>query len=453
FQKPEMSTGNISTVNTEFILIGFPGLEGYQHWLTIPFSVMYILAIVGNSLLICIIKLEANLHTPMYTLLCVLAMVDIGLCTSTIPKMLQIFWQKACSISFEGCFTQMFFIHVMSSLESSTLAVMAYDRTRAMSAVNVSSVRPAGFVLIGFPGLDSVQQWLSIPFTIMFIFALAANSIIVFVVKHEQALHTPMYFFLSVLAVVDIGLCTTILPNMLHIFRHNPSFISFEACFIQMFFIYFFTSLESSILVVMAYDRYVAICNPLRYTSILSTAFLGKIFSVFIIRGFILTALIPIFASMLLYCSSNVISHCYCDHMAVAKLACTDITNNSHYGISVAFSILGVDVLFITFTYVMILRVVLKLGSNAARLKAFNTCGSHLFIIMYFYITSLFNFLVYRMGEKVPPHIHVLFAVLYLLVPPVLNPIIYAVKTKEIREAFLKHVLRKKVNPATNIPV
>ncbi|XP_041116083.1 olfactory receptor 52E4-like [Polyodon spathula] len=303
-----MSTGNISTVNTEFILIGFPGLESYQHWLTLPFSVMYILAIVGNILLICIVKLEPNLHTPMYTFLCVLAMVDIGLCTSTIPKMLQMFWQKDSTISFEGCFIQMFSIHFLSSLESSTLAVMAYD-------------------------------------------------------------------------------------------------------------------------------RYVAICNPLLYTTILTNAKMVKIIGVLFARGFILTGLIPTLASMLPYCSANTIQHCFCDHMAVAKLACKDITMNSYYGLSVAFVIAGMDVLFILFTYAVILRAVSKLGSKAARLKAFNTCGSHLFVIMYFYTTMLFTFVTYRIGKNVPPGIHVMFSVLYLLVPPMLNPIVYGVKTKDVHGA------------------
>ncbi|XP_041116081.1 olfactory receptor 52E4-like [Polyodon spathula] len=309
-----MSTGNISTVNTEFILIGFPGLEGYQHWLTIPFSVMYSLAIVGNILLIYIVKLEPNLHSPMYTLLSVLAMVDIGLCTSTIPKMLQIFWQKVTSISFEGCFSQMFFIHVLSSLESSTLAVMAYD-------------------------------------------------------------------------------------------------------------------------------RYVAIYNPLLYTTILTTSKIAKILGALFVRCFILAGLVPVLASMLPYCSANAIQHCFCDHMAVAKLACKDITMNSYYGLTAAFVIMGTDVLFILFTYVMILRAVSKLGSKAARLKAFNTCGSHLFVILYFYTTMLFTFVTYRFGKNIPPRIHVMFAVLYLLVPPMLNPIVYGVRTKEIRETVMKEIL------------
>ncbi|KAK6486440.1 olfactory receptor 52E4-like, partial [Huso huso] len=445
-QKPEMSTGNISAVNTEFILIGFPGLEGYQHWLTIPFSVMYILAIVGNIFLICIIKLEPNLHTPMYTFLCVLAMVDIGLCTSTIPKMLQIFWQKACSISFEGCFIQMFFIHFLSSMESSTLAVMAYDRKPEMSTGNISTVNTE-FILIGFPGLEGYQHWLTIPFSVMYILAIVGNIFLICIIKLEPNLHTPMYTLLCVLATVDIGLCTSTIPKMLQIFWQKVCSISFEGCFIQMFFIHVMSSLESSTLAVMAYDRYVAIYNPLHYTSILTKAKMAKIMGVLFTRCFILAGLVPVLASMLPYCSANTIQHCFCDHMAVAKLACKDITMNSYYGLTAAFVIMGMDVLFILFTYVMILRAVSKLGSKAAWVKAFNTCGSHLFVILYFYTTMLFTFVTYRFGKNVPPRIHVMFAVLYLLVPPMLNPIVYGVRTKEIRQGFRKLFLRNKINP------
>uniref|UniRef100_A0A8C4RW10 Olfactory receptor n=1 Tax=Erpetoichthys calabaricus TaxID=27687 RepID=A0A8C4RW10_ERPCA len=307
-----------------------------------------------------------------------------------------------------------------------------------MQVGNISSLRPAEFVLLGFPGMDSYQHWLSIPFTVMYLLAVAANFIIIFLVRLEKNLHSPMYLFLCLLALVDLGLCTSTLPKMLHIFFLNEKRITFEGCFVQMFCIHFFSSLESSILVIMAYDRYVAIYNPLRYTSILSNKFVAKTFSAFLIRGFILTGLIPTLASRLPYCATNTISHCYCDHMAVVKLACSDISMNSYYGLFVAFSILGLDVIFITFTYVMILRTVLKLGSKSAQLKAFHTCGSHLFVILYFYITSLFTFLVYRIGQSVPPQIHII--VLYLLLPSCFNPIIYGVRTKEIREQILQKI-------------
>ncbi|MBN3297262.1 O52D1 protein, partial [Amia calva] len=299
---------------------------------------------------------------------------------------------------------------------------------------------------MGFPGIEHLQHWLSIPFTVLYIMALVGNSTIILVVIFEQRLHTPMYVFLSMLAFVDIGLCTAVLPKILEILWFNSNDISFKGCFIQMFFIYMFATLESSILVMMAYDRYVAIYNPLHYAAILSKTLMGKIFVAFFIRDLVLTGLVPTFASRLPYCSSVSIPHCYCDHMAVAKLACTNIIMNSNYGLSVALILAGLDLVCIGFSYIMIFRAVLKLGSKGAHLKALNTCGSHLFVIMYFYITSLFNYLVYRFGKDVPVHVHSIFAVLYLLIPPVLNPMVYAVRTKEIRHAFLKLFLPSKID-------
>nr|XP_006628033.1 PREDICTED: olfactory receptor 52D1-like [Lepisosteus oculatus] len=318
-----------------------------------------------------------------------------------------------------------------------------------MPAVNTSSLHPAVFILMGFPGIEHLQHWLSVPFTVLYITALTANSILILVVTLEKSLHSPMYLFLCMLAMVDIGLCTCTLPKVLEVLWLNKN-ISFEGCFIQMFFIYSFASLESSILVMMAYDRYIAIYNPLRYTTILSRTLIAKIFFSFLIRDVILTGLIPIFASRLPYCSTNVVPHCYCDHMAVAKLACANIIMNSYYGLAAAFSIAGFDFVLIIFSYIMIFRAVLKLGTKGARLKALNTCGSHLVVIMYFYISTIFNYVVYRFGNEIPVHVHNIFSVLCLLIPPVLNPIVYAVRTKEIRQAFQKHFLRRTIKPKIN---
>nr|XP_006628034.1 PREDICTED: olfactory receptor 52E4-like [Lepisosteus oculatus] len=314
-----------------------------------------------------------------------------------------------------------------------------------MPAVNTSSLHPAVFILMGFPGIEHLQHWLSVPFTVLYITALAANSILILVIRLEKSLHSPMYLFLCMLAMVDIGLCTSTLPKVLEVLWLDNKDISFEGCFIQMFFIYIFAALESSVLVMMAYDRYIAIYNPLRYTAILSQTRIAKMLVAFLIRDIILPGLIPTLASRLPYCSSNIIPHCYCDHMAVVKLACANIIMNSYYGLSVAFSIAGFDFVLIIFSYIMIFRAVLKLGSKGARLKALNTCGSHLVVIMYFYITSIFNYVVYRFGNEIPVHVHNIFSVLCLLIPPVLNPIVYAVRTREIRQAFQKHFLKRTV--------
>ncbi|XP_028656830.2 olfactory receptor 52N2-like [Erpetoichthys calabaricus] len=302
------------------------------------------------------------------------------------------------------------------------------------------------FFLTGFPGLEAHHHWLSIPFIVMYCIAVVANSTLIYIIKNEQNLHMPMYILLSVLAVTDIGLCTSTIPKMLEILLYNVRAISFQACFLQMFFISYFCALESSILVVMSYDRYVAICNPLRYTSILTTACIAKILLVYILRCVILIGVIPIMASKLLYCSSTIVAQSYCDHMNVAKLACADITINNYYGLSVDFLIAGMDLICIAFSYIMIIRAVLKLSTTQARIKVFSTCGSHIFIILYSYISGICNYLAYRFNKNIPNYLTVVSSVLYLIIPPVLNPIIYGVRTKEIREGFIKHLLGKANN-------
>ncbi|XP_028656837.1 olfactory receptor 52E4-like [Erpetoichthys calabaricus] len=314
-----------------------------------------------------------------------------------------------------------------------------------MSSVNTSYLHPKEFILIGFPGMENYQTWISIPFCVMCISALVANVLIIYIIKVNESLHNPMCVLLAALSVVDLALCSLAL-QILKIFWFNQRAIAFEACLFQMFCVHFFSSLESSILAIMAYDRYVAIYNPLRYMSILSYRFLAQVFLSLLLRDLILFGLLPIFASRLPFCSSNVIQHCYCDHMGIAKLACTDISLNNALGLLAISCIFGLDVIFIIFSYALILRSVLKVGSKNALRKALNTCGSHLFVILYFYTTLLFSLLVYRSGQKVQPEIHIMFAVLYLLVPPVLNPLVYAIRTKEIRHAFLRIVWTKKVN-------
>ncbi|XP_039602311.1 olfactory receptor 52E4-like [Polypterus senegalus] len=316
-----------------------------------------------------------------------------------------------------------------------------------MSAENMTYLRPKEFILIGFPGMENYQTWISIPFCAMYVLALVANVLIIYIVKVNHNLHNPMYVLLATLSLVDLALCSLTI-QILKIFWFNDRAIAFEACLFQMFCVHFLSSLESSILAIMAYDRYVAIYNPLRYMSILSYKFLAQVFLSLVMRDVILIGLPTIFASRLPFCSSNVIQHCYCDHMGIAKLACTDISMNSSLGLVAISCIFGLDVIFIIFSYALILRSVLKVGSKDALRKALNTCGSHLFVILYFYTTLLFSLLVYRTGMKVLPQIHVMFAVLYLLVPPVLNPLVYAVRTKEIRHAFLKIVFNKKIAQA-----
>nr|XP_006111350.1 olfactory receptor 52R1-like [Pelodiscus sinensis] len=296
---------------------------------------------------------------------------------------------------------------------------------------------PSSFILLGIPGLETAHVWISIPFCITYAIAILGNFAILFIVKRETKLHEPMYYFLCMLAITDLVLSTSILPKMLAIFWFNSREILFNACLMQMYFIHCFTALESGILSAMALDRYVAICHPLRHSTILSNPVVAKIGFAVMFRSCTFTMPYPFLDRRLTYCRTNIIPHSYCEHIAVAKLACADIRVNNYYGLFVVFSVMGVDIIFITVSYVLILRAIFSLPTKDARLKTFGTCISHLCVILSFYIPSLFSFLAHRFGHNIPLNFHILLANVYLLVPPMLNPIIYGVRTKQIRDRLL----------------
>ncbi|XP_028656844.2 olfactory receptor 51E1-like [Erpetoichthys calabaricus] len=197
-----------------------------------------------------------------------------------------------------------------------------------MSAVNSTKE----FILTGLSGIERYQAWISIPFCAIYVLAVVANVLIIYIVKVNHSLHNPMYVLLAALSLVDLAM-SSLTIQILKIFWFNQRAIAFEACLFQMFCVYFLSSLESSILAIMAYDRYVAIYYPLRYMSILSYRFLAKLILSHFFRDLILIGLLAILASRLPFCSSNIIPHCYCDHIGVVKLACTDISINNYLGL------------------------------------------------------------------------------------------------------------------------
>ncbi|XP_024075917.2 olfactory receptor 52R1-like [Terrapene carolina triunguis] len=297
---------------------------------------------------------------------------------------------------------------------------------------------PTTFILQGIPGLEAAHVWMSIPFCTMYAIAILGNFTILFIVKREPSLHGPMYYFLCMLAITDLVLSTSILPKMLSIFWFYSREINFSACLTQMYFILSFFAIESGILVAMAFDRYIAICDPLRHSTILTNPVVAKIGLTVVLRGVMLVLPYPFLARSWPYCRTNIIPHTYCEHIAVVKLACADISLSSYYSLSVASLVIGMDVFFIAVSYTQIIRAIFSLPTKDARLKTFGTCSSHLCVILAFYIPHLFSALAQRFGHNVALHLRVLMANMYLLVPPMLNPIIYGAKTQQIWDRLLQ---------------
>ncbi|XP_007533537.2 olfactory receptor 51G2-like [Erinaceus europaeus] len=294
------------------------------------------------------------------------------------------------------------------------------------------------FFLAGLPGLEAVYAWLSVPLCAMYVASVAGNSLILWVVRSEPSLHQPMYYFLSMLAVTDLGLSASTLPTMLAIYALGITEVAVEVCLAQLFFIHTFSIMESSVLLTMAFDRFVAISNPLRYGTILTGPRIAGLGGAIVARSVSLHIPAPIMLKKLPYCRRGQLSHSYCLHPDVMKLACADTRINSAYGLFVVLSTLGTDSVLIVLSYGLILRTVLSIASKTERLKALNTCVSHICAVLLFYIPMIGLSMIHRFGRRASPYSRLLLSYLHFLTPPVLNPVVYTIKTKQIRLRIMR---------------
>ncbi|XP_017388310.1 olfactory receptor 51A7-like [Cebus imitator] len=305
-----------------------------------------------------------------------------------------------------------------------------------MFLLNTSDVEVSTFLLIGIPGLEHAHIWISIPICLMYLMAILANCTILFVIRTEHSLQEPMFYFLSMLALSDLGLSFSSLPTMLRIFLFNNMGISVDACIAQEFFIHGFTDMESSVLLIMSFDRFVAIRNPLRYRSILTSFRVLQIGLAFAIKSILLVLPLPFTLKRLRYCNKRLLSHSYCLHQDIMKLACSDNRVNFYYGLFVALCIM-LDSGFVAMSYVFILKTVLCIVSHGERLKALNTCVSHICAVLIFYVPIITLATMHRFAMHKSPLAMILIADAFLLVTPLMNPTVYCVKTRQIRVKVL----------------
>ncbi|XP_069325538.1 olfactory receptor 52K1-like [Eulemur rufifrons] len=312
---------------------------------------------------------------------------------------------------------------------------------------NNSHLFPHTFFLAGIPGLTAAHVWISLPFCFMFFLALTGNSVLLFLIRTERSLHQPMFFFLAMLSFVDLVLSLSTLPKMLAIFWFGATAISSYSCLSQMFFIHAFSAMESGVLVAMALDHFVAICNPLRYATILTPVVVAKIGGLVVLRAVGLTVSFPSLAHRLPYCGSHTIAYTYCEQMAVVKLACGATTVDNLYAFAVAV-FLGVgDMTFIGYSYGQIVRTVTHFPSPEARAKAGSTCMAHVCVLLFFYGPGFLSVVMQRFGPPTASAAKVILANIYLLFPPALDPLIYGIKTKQIRERLLTILSPKWIEP------
>ncbi|XP_043927815.1 olfactory receptor 56A5-like [Protopterus annectens] len=314
-----------------------------------------------------------------------------------------------------------------------------------MASFNETDNKNPGFVLNGFPGIQDWKSWLSVLFALLFILTFFGNLTILCIVATEERLHEPMHYFISILAAIDLVPGIALLPKLLVILWFDMKQIQFDECFMQMFIISFSLAMESSLLVLMAYDRYIAVCKPLTYSSIVTDVFMLKNSIFIVIRSFFCILPAPILARALPYCGEMTVQNAYCEYFAVTSVACTHTAIGNIYLFILMALVPIPDAAMIGLSYYMIVRAILKLKSREGRQKAFSTCSSHVLVIASFYVMGAMSFLVSLLESKMPPFTRALFSVLYITIPSTLNPVIYGIKTKEIRVAVINQFRKSKL--------
>ncbi|XP_039355668.1 olfactory receptor 51G2-like [Mauremys reevesii] len=301
-----------------------------------------------------------------------------------------------------------------------------------MSAINDTKLKSVIFLLTGLPSDGDTHLWISIPFFFMYVISIVGNSVILFIVKTDPSLHQPMYIFLSMLAITDLGISISTMPTILGIYLFNSREISLDACLAQLFFIHFLQCIESSVLLFMAFDRFIAIYNPLRYAAILTLPRIAKMGLVAVIRAMAIIFPLPFLLKRFQYCQANFLSHSYCVHREVMNMACSDITVNIIYGLFTKLLIMGLDSLLIFLSYVMIFKTVLSIASYEECLRALNTCVSHLCAVLLFYTPDISLTVIQSFEKDSSPLLQILLGYISLLLPPLMNPIVYSVKSKHL---------------------
>ncbi|KAM6451700.1 olfactory receptor 12D1-like [Liasis olivaceus] len=301
------------------------------------------------------------------------------------------------------------------------------------------------FILMGLTSPFNFQNLLFTVFLLLYLATLAWNGAIIVVLLAEPHLHTPMYFFLGNLSCLDIFFSTVTVPKMLAGFFSKVHTISFKGCLLQLHFFHFLGSSEVILLGVMAYDRYVAICNPLRYTLLMRKEICALMAAAAWSTGFFHALMHAVVTARLPFCGPNNIEHFFCDIKPLLKLACGSTYINLMLLSIVTSCIVMGPFIFILLSYLYIISfLLLKVKSWSSWQKAFSTCGSHLTVVALLYVPVLFNYMLPTVGTSSQQDMIV--TLIYSAITPVLNPLIYTLRNQEVKIAVKKMWTKKKKN-------
>ncbi|XP_015281272.1 PREDICTED: olfactory receptor 5V1-like [Gekko japonicus] len=301
------------------------------------------------------------------------------------------------------------------------------------------------FVFLGFSHFPKPHSLFFVLFLTMYVTTLFGNGLILATTFLDSSLHTPMYYFIRHLSFLDMCYTSVTLPHVLKNLLAESKAISFEGCLAQLYFLVAFVGVECLLLAVMAYDRYVAICRPLTYTLLMNQTSCTQLVAASWVCGLLNSVLHTAMTSLVPFCASHELDHVFCDVPQLLKLSCADTFPNQ-MTLVVVTMLLGVSpFLCIMLSYVHIVVAVLRIRTSQGRRKAFSTCASHLTVVTLFFTSGMFNY--NRPGSSYPAYLDTLASVLYNVVTPTLNPIIYCLRNKEMQEA-MRRVLGLKTPPS-----
>ncbi|XP_028646184.1 olfactory receptor 6N1-like [Erpetoichthys calabaricus] len=295
------------------------------------------------------------------------------------------------------------------------------------------------FEIVGFPGLQEYKTLLFFGFLILFLLTLTANLLILFFVVVDHRLHTPMYFFLWNLSLLDLLVTIAIIPKLLEVLLEMNKTISFAGCFFQMYFTIAAGGSELFLVAAMAYDRYVAIVKPLQYNVIIDIKACISIAAIVWLLGFLLPIVSVTLASYLPFCASNKILYCFCDYLVVIALSCTDVTLHANLALGLAMVVVFIPFLFVLWSYYRIVISVIRLKTTTSRRKAFSMCSSHLLVVLSYYLSTAVLYISLRI-EGISYNERIFIGGLICFFTPLVNPLIYTLRNEKMKEAAKKYL-------------
>ncbi|XP_005310352.4 olfactory receptor 14A16-like [Chrysemys picta bellii] len=292
------------------------------------------------------------------------------------------------------------------------------------------------FLLLGYSDIWELQILYFIVFLVLYLISLLGNLLIITAIALNCHLHNPMYFFLINLAILDFGYISVTIPKSMANSLMNTRLISYSGCVAQVFFYIFFASANFALLTIMAYDRYIAICQPLHYEMVMNRRACVQMAASAWISGIICSALHTGNTFAISFCGGNMVDQFFCEIPQILHLACSDSDLGEVVVISLCMFLSLICFAFIIVSYVQIFKTVLRIPSEEGRHKAFSTCLPHLIVVSLFLFTGTFAFL--KPTSNSTSDLNSLVAVLYSILPPMMNPIIYSMRNKEIKGALSK---------------